>query len=130
MPAAIIGDAITVVSSAWNDLNGALALNSRIAVNTTINAAFLAGIVQTSPTNRYSGGIESCIRLLEEWNNRTLTYKGSLTVLYESTYATQKWNNTGTYYNPPIRQWKFDSNFLEPSRLPPGTPFVRVGVGN
>jgi hypothetical protein len=38
---------------------------------------------------------------------------------------------TGTYkccdavYNPPTRQYAFDTDFLVPSQLPPGTPRFR-----
>lgn len=56
--------------------------------------------------------------------------------LPEVMVATAPWRGTGnTYgiYNPPARDWAFDLNFLDPSRLPPGTPEVRAvirgGVG-
>jgi len=36
------------------------------------------------------------------------------------------WRGTGGYYNPPTRNWAFDLNFLNPTKLPPGTPAFRV----
>lgn len=130
-PAAVIADAVTILSSAWADYGGAnIALGSRVPTATTVNAALVSGIVQTSTNKGYSGGIESYLRLLEDWNTRTLTYNGSMAMLYESRYAVAPWNVIGIYYNPPIRKWGFDSNFLHPARLPPGTPMVSRVAGN
>jgi len=122
VPCSIVADAITVLSSAWNDGSSGLALSSRVAVNTTVNAAFVAGIVQTSTTLGYSGGVENFPRFLEDWNGRTSTYNGSMVVMFESKYATNKWAGIGGYYNPPARNWSFDTNFRDPLKLPPATP--------
>ena len=35
-----------------------------------------------------------------------------------------KWKCCTTVYDPPIRDWTFDSTFTDPNRLPPGAPFV------
>lgn len=126
-PAAIIADAITILSSAWADSGGAnLALSSRTPVNTTVNAAFVAGIVQTTTTNKYSGGVENFPRFLENWDGKISTYNGSMVVMFESKHATTPWTGIGTYYNPPIRNWSFDTNFRDPLRLPPATPAASV----
>jgi hypothetical protein len=121
-PASIISDAITILSSAWNDSAGAGQLKDRVANDTTVNAAFVAGIVQTTPTMGYSGGVENFPRFLEEWSSRTSTYNGSMVVMYESKFATNKWLKIGDYYNPPVRNWSFDTNFRDPAKLPPATP--------
>src|SRR5207302_2811518 len=62
--------------------------------------------------------------LLEEWTNKTLTYNGSMVVMFQSKFATAPWVNIGIYYNPPTRNWAFDQNFSDPtgSKLPPATP--------
>ncbi len=127
-PAALIGDAITVLSGSWNDANSSSGLSSRPASSTRVNAAFLAGIVQSTNCN-YSGGVENFPRFLEDWNSDTFTYNGSMVVLYESKFANALWQGTGSsigIYNPPTRIWAFDLNFRDPAKLPPGTPCVRV----
>jgi hypothetical protein len=122
-PAAIYADAITVLSSSWNNNNGGLAYTSRIPANDTVNAAFLDGIVPSNGTN-YSGGVENFPRLLEDWSGYTLTYNGSMVAMFNSVYATKPWQPTGNYYEPPTRNWAFDINFDNPAKLPPLTPKV------
>src|SRR5262249_39605914 len=65
-PASLVSDAITILSPNWNDANSSLGLSSRIAGNSTVNAAILAGIVETGGGN-YSGGVENFPRFLEDW---------------------------------------------------------------
>ena len=127
-PAALIADAITILSQGWSDGNGSKSLSSRLAQSTTVNAAILAGIVKTTSAS-YSGGVENFPRFLEDWSGDTLTYNGSMIVMFESQVATALWRGTGStigIYNPPTRNWNFDNNFLDPTRLPPGTPAVRT----
>lgn len=127
-PAALMGDAITILSNDWLDSHGSMALSSRIASDTTVNAAFLAGIVETTASS-YSGGVENFPRFLEDWNNRTFTYNGSIVVMFPSQIARGLWQGTGSsigIYNPPLRDWAFDLNFRVPAKLPPGTPAVRA----
>jgi hypothetical protein len=131
-PASLVGDAITVLSANWSDANSALGLSSRTAADTTVNAAFLAGIVQTTNlagVKRYSGGVENFPRFLENWTGRTFTYNGSMVSMFQSRLATNFWGNT-TYYNPPRREWAFDQNFLDYTKLPPCTPQVRKLMRN
>lgn len=126
LPASVVGDAITILSSAWLDSNSTKSLSDRDAAATTVNAAFIAGIVETKTNGSYSGGAENFPRFLEDWGSgRTFTYNGSMVVLFPSRYATGKWG-MGNVYNPPPRNWAFDLNFLQPELLPPGTPSVRV----
>jgi hypothetical protein len=132
-PAALMGDAITILSSNWSD-NYSLAntnvnsttLAARPATNTTINAAMLEGIVPTVKTinGNYSGGVENFARLLESWTGSTNIYNGSVVVMFSSIYATNYWQTGGNYYTVPTRQWAFDTNFLQQSKLPPLTPQV------
>ena len=129
LPAAFACDAITVLSGNWNDSwTSSRSLGSRNAVNTTVNAAVMAGIVPSvtvGGVGHYSGGVENFFRLLENWSGTTLTYNGSIVAMYPSRYGTNFWIDTGTYYNAPTRQWAFDMNFLSASKLPPCTPQVR-----
>lgn len=125
-PAAVIADAVTVVSANWTsgNYNTVSSLNSRTPANTTINTALISGIV-ASDGHAYSGGVENYIRLLENWSGKRLTYYGSIINMYQSQQATAPWQNTGAYYNAPARNWYFDTNFLDPRKLPPGTPITR-----
>jgi hypothetical protein len=124
LPASLVGDAITVLSTSWNDANGGSSLSSRIAGNTTVNAAFMAGIVP-SGGGYYSGGVENFPRFLEDWGDKTLTYNGSMVVMFYSKTATAPWGGSDVY-SPPSRNWTFDINFLDAAKLPPGTPQVRA----
>lgn len=131
LPAALIGDAITVLSKLWKDADSTKSLNTyRKAKDTTVNAAFLAGIVSTV-SGSYSGGVENFPRFLEDWSGKTFTYNGSMVVMFESVYATGEWGGTGSsinIYNPPTRNWSFDVNFRDPAKIPPGTPAAKVLV--
>lgn len=123
-PAALMGDSLTILSTNWNDANtSATALSSRTPVNTTINAATMEGIVPSDGTH-YSGGVENFMRLLENWSSSTtLTYNGSIVVMFKSQYATNFWQTTGNYYNAPNRAWGFDVNFSKGENyLPPLSP--------
>src|SRR4029077_3931040 len=73
-PASLVGDAISVLSTSWTDSANTSTLgNNHTAGDTTVNAAFLAGIVPTT-VGHYSGGLENFPRFLENWSGRTLTY--------------------------------------------------------
>jgi len=126
-PASLIADSINILSGSWKDANGAKSLSSRGASDTTVNAAFLAGIVETV-SGHYSGGVENFPRFLENWSGRTFTYNGSMIVLYPSEFGSGYWPGTGTVYNPPNRNWSFDLNFLNPDKLPPLCPSVRAVI--
>jgi len=153
-PASLIGDAITILSNGWSDDRhvcylwnngscdawGTVAATSyrSPATQTAVNAALMLGMVRTPCDwfeatcaadgstsyyqDWYSGGLENAPRFLENWSGVTLRWRGSLVSLYESEHATGTWN--GSYYSPPVRDWGFDIDFLDPANLPPGTPLV------
>lgn len=129
-PAALIADSINVLSGSWSDANSGSSLGSRGAADTTVDAAFLAGIVP-SGNGYYSGGIENFPRFLEDWGGKTFTYNGSMVVMFPSTIGTGPWKGTGSFYNiynPPTRNWNFDLNFNNPNKLPPMAPAIRVAI--
>lgn len=129
-PAALIADSIDVLSGSWSDSNSTKSLGSRGASDTTVNAAFLAGIVP-SGNGYYSGGIENFPRFLEDWSGHKFTYNGSMVVMFPSEIATGPWKGTGSLYNiynPPTRNWNFDLNFTNPNKLPPLAPAIRVAI--
>jgi hypothetical protein len=126
----VVGDAITILSTAWSDANGSSSLSSRIAADTTVNAAILAGIVSTT-ASADSGGVENFPRYLEDWTGKVHTYNGSMVCMYYSQIANAGWGlpaNAGgpDHYNPPDRNWGLDQNFQYKDKLPPKTPALVV----
>jgi hypothetical protein len=80
--------------------------------------------------SRGSGGIINYPRFLEIWNidgvERAWSYTGSFVPLFRSTQAIAQWENeTSVIYMPPRRNWSFDQTYLDPNKLPPGTPFFQ-----
>jgi hypothetical protein len=126
-PASLVGDAITILSDAWQDGNSA---SMQGAAPTTVNAAFLTGTVDTT-SGQYSGGMENFPRFLESWGTIKFTYNGSMVKMFPSLYATNVWNGinyTKHYYDPPTRNWAYDSNFDDPTKLPPKTPSLLLVI--
>ncbi len=121
-PAAVVADAVSILSNAWTDAKSTSSLSSRIATNTTINTAIVSGIVPSTSAvsggNSYSGGAENFPRLLEDWGGRYFTYYGSMVELYQSQQSTGYWGNSNVY-GAPNRQWYFNTNYY--TNPPPGT---------
>jgi hypothetical protein len=135
-PAALMGDALNVLSNGWagtaacaNDCQSRLSLGSRPAASTTVLAALLAGVDQTTAGN-YNGGLENYPRFHEDWSGDTLTYRGSFVSLGTPRHNNGAWCGTGggcNIYNPPARNWDYDTDFQNVANLPPLTPrFVAV----
>jgi hypothetical protein len=143
IPASVVADAVTILSNSWDDggsFASAYDQSNRIASDTTIRFAMLAGNTisskQTSPDQggispRLNGGIHNFKRYLERWTDpggsfsTNLNYAGSLISLFNSRNNTGSFKCCGTVYNPPVRNWVFDATFLDPGRLPPGTPYFQ-----
>jgi hypothetical protein len=132
VPAALISDALTILSPSWKDSASSQTFQTgvRVATSTTVNASILAGVVYTAGTtgdSPFSGGVVNLPRLLEDWGNGgsvTLTLNTSMVNLYNSVVAIGPWQVPGTYYYAPTRNFNFDMNLLNQNRLPPGTPMV------
>jgi hypothetical protein len=121
----VFADAVTILSNFWKDQNAGSGLSSKIATSTTVNTAIVAGFLPSGWTNPktgaqygYSGGLNNFPRFLEDWTGKTFTYTGSMIELFTSQIDTGEWD-TGTIYQPPIRVWNFDSNFV--GKPPPGS---------
>lgn len=124
-PASIMADAYTVLSTAWSDANSALALSNRTAAETKVNVAYMTGNRPSGTGgNNYSGGFENLPRFLENWTNKKFYWTGSAVDLWASEKVTGLWG--GSYYSPPDRVWAFDLDFLDPNKLPPGTPLISI----
>lgn len=129
-PASLTSDALTILSPSWVDSQSGTPL-AITASSTTVNAAILTGIVPStgSGATQFSGGAMNLPRLLENWGNGgsvTLTLNTSMVNLFNSTRATNQFQNPGVYYYAPTRQFSFDQNFLNYSKQPPGTPMLSV----
>jgi hypothetical protein len=122
-PLAFICDALTILSSSWNDANSALAKNMRGAnVNITVNAAIITGDLLWTAAN-YQGGLENLPSLLESWSAaKTLTITGSFASLFRSQQAVGSWSTA--YYDAPKRAYSFDVLFDDPANHPPSVPTV------
>ena len=66
------------------------------------------------------------LRYIESWGGSGgLYYRGSLVSLYYSQYATGTFKCCTLAYGPPPRYYYFDTAFLDPTKLPPGTPMLQ-----
>lgn len=135
VPAALMSDALTILSENWLDSQSGSSYAMRKAKDTTINCAILTGNVPSTGTGntQFSGGVHNLVRLLEDWlssGQKTLTLNTSFVCLFPSNQATNKYRNPGNYglpnpyFDPPKRNYSLDARFLNVSNLPPGTPLV------
>jgi hypothetical protein len=135
-PAAIMGDTINVLSNNWsgtpgckNDCQSRMPLAQRLGTSTVVNAAFIGGVDLTTNGN-YNGGFENYPRFHEDWSGQTLTYRGSFVSLGTPRHNNGAWCGTGggcNIYNAPARNWDYDVDFQDVTKLPPLTPrFISV----
>lgn len=145
VPSALMSDALTILSPNWKDSGSYFVGNdyhTNDAANTTINAAIITGVVPSIDTSNtgFSGGVHNLPRMLEDWLNvsggqRTLTLNTSIVSLFQSNMATSLFRNPGNfglpntpYYDPPVRQFSFDQNFMNPAKQPPSVPAALVPI--
>jgi Tfp pilus assembly protein PilX len=141
--ASVAGDAVTVLSNAWNDVNsftgppaatpnttGLYNLGNRVAITTYYRAAIIGGKGVPFPELDgvkdfgTDGGVHNFMRELENWGAVNMYYTGSLVCLFTNRQAVGLYKSENVY-SPPVRNYSFDSNFLNPSLLPPRTPLFR-----
>lgn len=139
IPASIVADGVTILSNNWKDAESFLSPydkngSYRQATETTIRFAMISGDTiatrDASPNQggispRLNGGVHNFKRFLEKWTGDYLSYSGSLINLYNSRNNAGSFKCCNTVYDPPYRNWVFDSTFLDPGRIPPGTPFFQ-----
>jgi hypothetical protein len=97
------------------------------------NLSALAGSpdADNDDDSRLSGGLHNFPRFLEDWlsDDRRWNFAGSFVPLYYSTQALGPWwyvqPSGDSLYGAPIRNWAFDSTFLQANQLPPGTPMFQ-----
>ncbi len=133
--AAVAGDAVTLLSDNWNDVNSFIFpynINNRTSVQTAYRVALIAGkgIPFPQPGGQpedfgTDGGVHNFLRYLELWGGIAY-YNGSMVSFYYNRQGVGVYK-TGSYvYDPPDRHYQFDQNFtLGPQWLPPFTPVLR-----
>jgi hypothetical protein len=136
--AAIIADAVTLLSPNWRDHNSFANPNApanRTRTNTYYRFATIAGkglsfpFAGTAcngtcpPDFGTDGGTHNFLRYLE--SGGTINFRGAIASLYHSRQATGVYKCCTTVYDPPVRGYNFDIEFLNPSLLPPKTPMFR-----
>ncbi|HQU84696.1 MAG TPA: hypothetical protein PKY59_16275 [Pyrinomonadaceae bacterium] len=135
IPASIVADTVYVLSNSWKDgANLANPFSSRTASETTVRFAMISGDSrskklatpnQGSGDACMAGGVHNFKRFLENWGSVRLNYTGSLINLYNARNNNGAHKSDGKVYGAPQRNWTFDTSFLDPDRLPPGTPFFQ-----
>ena len=131
-PAALLGDAVTFLSAGWLDVaHAAFPANPTVSTGEMwVFAAIAAGHSATPCDYKdagcagapYGGGLENFPRFLERWSGVQMHYRGSLVSLFQSQVANRHNWSWRHYYDPPSRDWQFDTRFRDPTQLPPGTP--------
>jgi len=133
---AIIGDSITLLSNAFSDHITFLHpyhQTNRNASDTGYRFAMTTGksIMFTKPAGwgdtemGSDGGVHNFMKMLEDWGGRNLRYRGSMVSLYYSRQAIGIYRADANIYGAPTRGYNFDTDFLTPALLPPGTPMFR-----
>ncbi len=133
--AAVIADSVTLLSNGWSDvnsMNNALNMTNRNALPTYYRMAIAGGKNMNFPQPAGTGadfgtdgGVHNFLRLSEDWGGVVLSYRGSLVSLYYAQYATGTFKCCTMVYNAPNRNFYFDTAFLDPTKLPPGTPMLQ-----
>ncbi len=151
--AAIIADAVTllsnpptttnapVIETGWTDLESFV--NPSLAGNRPGNTSYYRmaiaagksipfpepGWASTAGLQDFGtdGGMHNFLRYLEARgaNGATVNYAGSLISMYYSQYATGIFKCCTAVYGAPTRNYFFDTQFLNPNNLPPGTPMFQ-----
>lgn len=150
-PAALMGDAVTLLSHGWIDENSDAPMwgdsdgRDRIArmdplhpTEITINSAILTGNTPTA-SGFNSGGVQNLVRLLEDWSGAETHIKGSMGQLFHSKFMTEVFRGPdkpltrsadagdSVYWTPASRTLEFDEDLARrpPAWTPTTTEFHR-----
>lgn len=138
-PAAIIADAVTLLSPNWTDANSFANPNNpanRPRATTYYRFATIAGKNRGftwAGTNcgatcyqdyGTDAGTHNFLRMLEG-GGQTVNYRGSIASFYYNRQAVGVYKCCVNVYSAPTRGYNFDTEFLNPSLLPPKTPMFR-----
>ena len=121
---AVAGDVVTYLSNNWNDPSSYGNVADRKAAATTVNLSMITGDAEPTSTN-YGGGLENLARFIEDWRGNEFKVRGSMINLWRTQQARGDWSY-GSYYTAPTRNWSFDDDLSDPTKLPPETPSIRI----
>ena len=121
-PASIIADAVNLLSNNWSNAKGP-STGLPTATATTYNFAMVTGNQNTTSGN-YNGGFENLPRFHENWTGVEARIRGAFVNLWRSRIADGAWAYGGNRYTAPNRDWTYDTDFNDPSKLPPFTPLA------
>ena len=127
-----MADAVTLLSSGWSDLGSLTNPHNpaaRTATSTYYRVAIISGKGRAFPRPPGAlddfgtdGGTHNFLRILERWSGQTLNYRGSMVTFFDNRQAVGTYKCCANVYGAPTRAFEFDTNFLDPTRLPPATP--------
>jgi hypothetical protein len=134
----IIADAVTLLSNEWNDANSFtspyIPAGRAVATQPWYRVAIIAGKGMAFPQPAGTatdfgtdGGQHNFLRFLEN-GGQPVNYQGSTATFFYNRQGvgTYKYANANqTVYGAPTRNFKFDTDFLDPTKLPPNTPVFR-----
>ncbi|MCP4705648.1 MAG: hypothetical protein GY865_13695 [candidate division Zixibacteria bacterium] len=127
-PASVLCDAIYFLSNTW-DYSKAEKGDSYVDRKpdiTEANVCFMTGDVEADVSAKnHQGGLENLPRFLENWNGTELKIRGSMIQMWRSEQAIGDYSYK-QYYTAPSRNWGFDTDLEDPTKLPPGTPQIQV----
>ena len=134
----VVADAVTLLSNAWTDWNSfanPYVPGNRARADSYYRLAIIAGKGMAfpypgapagNPPNDFGtdGGAHNFLRYLEG-NGGVLNYRGAIATFYYNRQAVGIYKCCATVYSPPTRNYNFDTDFLDPAKLPPLTPVFR-----
>ena len=131
MSAAIIADAVTLLSNSFNDITSLVVphnADSRNATTTWYRAAVVSGKGLSFPQPGTAGGpaanagdhrdmgtdggAHNFLRYIEDWGGQTLNYRGSIVSFFISRQGVGTYKCCTNVYSPPSRGYNFDTEFL------------------
>jgi hypothetical protein len=138
---AVIADAVTLLTSDWNDtvsfvwpyrVSPVSGVGGRPrGADSWYRLGIIAGKGRAFPRPSGTptdfgtdGGAHNFLRYLQQ-GNRAVNYRGSIATFYYNRQAVGTYKCCSTVYEAPDRFYNFDTDFLEPSLLPPNTPLFR-----
>jgi hypothetical protein len=145
---AVIADAVTLLTNAWNDVNSfaspyvpaacptptctpAIVGRSRVA-DSWYRLAIIGGKgiafpwINATPTDfGTDGGAHNFLRFLQD-GDAAVNYEGATATFFYNRQAVGTYKCCTTVYAAPTaRNYQFDTNFTNPALLPPNTPVFR-----
>ncbi|HEY7292384.1 MAG TPA: pilus assembly PilX N-terminal domain-containing protein [Vicinamibacterales bacterium] len=131
----VIADAVTLLSNNWDDNTSytfpySVGNRSRVT-QTWYRLAIIAGkgMAFPQPTGTATdfgtdGGVHNFLRYLED-GDQPVNYQGSIATFFYNRQGVGTYKCCNTVYGAPTRNYNFDTDFLDPAKLPPNTPLFR-----